>query len=351
MMLKNTDRTEGRMRFPAEWENAGALLMAIPHKDSDWAYMLDEVLKCFFEIVDAARKYGKIIIVTPDTEYAEIEATKHIGKDWSNIVFAEVGTNDTWARDFGPITLVDEKKSMPVLNDFQFNGWGLKFAANKDNLITGKLFSKGILKGKYLNRLGFVLEGGSVETDGKGTVLTTSECLCSANRNNLTRTEIESRILEYLHCERVLWLDYGWLAGDDTDSHIDTLARFAPNDTILYVKSYNPGDEHTPELEKMEAMIRSFRTAEGNPYNIIGLPLPDPIFDENGERLPATYANYLVFNDAVILPVYAQKDNDTLAIQMIKIAFPEHEIIPVDCRPLIRQHGSLHCMTMQIPMQ
>lgn len=349
MML---DKTENKFRFPAEWEKSGALLMAVPHKDSDWNYMLDEVLECFFSIVKAAKDYGKVIIVTPDLSETGKQIEKYLGTDFSGIVTVEIPTNDTWARDFGPITLVDENYETPVLIDYKFNGWGLKFASDKDNLITRGLFEQKVLKGELINRLGFVLEGGSIETDGKGTVLTTSSCLLSPNRNGgYTRQEIEDRLKADLNARRVLWLDYGWLEGDDTDSHIDTLARIAPNDTILYVKSYYPGDKHTAELNKMEQQLSEFRTQEGNPYNLIGLPLPEPIFDEDGNRLPATYANYLVFNEAVLLPTYNQKENDSLAEQMIRIAYPDHKVIPVDCRPLIKQHGSLHCMTMQLPLQ
>lgn len=348
MMHSNTDS----YRLPAEWEPATALLMAFPHKDTDWSYMLDEVTECFGNIVSAASRYGKVIIVAPDVEQAESSLSAHIKGCSENIVFVQAPTNDTWARDFGPISLISEEYGKPVLLDYKFNGWGLKFAADKDNLITSNLFAKGALKGVLKNRLGFVLEGGSIESDGKGTILTTSECLLSPNRNgDLTKAEIERRLLSDFNARRVLWLDHGYLAGDDTDSHIDTLARFAPNDTILYVKSYMPDDEHNEELEKMEKQLFSFKTSSGLNYNLIGLPLPEPVYDEEGNRLPATYANFLIFNNAVLLPVYGQPANDLLAEQMMKIVFPEHDIIPIDCSALIRQHGSLHCMTMQLPLQ
>lgn len=259
----------------------------------------------------------------------------------------DVPTDDTWARDFGPITI--EENGYKKFIDFQFNGWGLKFASANDNLINLRAKESGAYSLTLENQRSFTLEGGSIESDGLGTILTTSECLLSPNRNGgKTREEIEESLKHILGAKRILWLNHGYLAGDDTDSHIDTLARFANENTILYVKSYIERDQHNEELEEMECELRNFRTADGQPYNLIGLPLPDPIYDENGERLPATYANFLITPKTILLPVYNQALNDQLAIQMMKIAFPDHEIIGIDCNALIRQHGSLHCVTMQM---
>lgn len=349
-MQKNIERN--KLRLPAEWEPASALLMAFPHAGTDWNYMLDSVTDCFGNIVSAASEFGKIIIVSPDSTVASSALASYVGERNPRIIFAEVPTNDTWARDFGPVTLIDDTSEDPVLLDYKFNGWGLKFASDKDNLITGRLYSRRILGGQLINRLGFVLEGGSIESDGKGTILTTSECLLSPNRNGgLTKQQIEESLLLDFNAKRVLWLDYGYLAGDDTDSHIDTLARLAPNDTIVYVKSWREDDEHNQALEKMEKQLGEFRTVDDKEYNLVPVPLPDPIYDEDGLRLPATYANYLVFNEAVLMPVYSQPENDRAAMNAIRKVFPAHKVIPIDCRPLICQHGSLHCMTMQLPLQ
>lgn len=343
---------EKRLYFPAEWEPTEAILMAWPHKDTDWCYMLDDVQKCFLNIAAAIVQHSRLIVVAPDiTEPKELISEKVKG-DINQVTFVEIPTNDTWARDFGPISLLDVDIPFhpPVFLDFKFNGWGLKYASDKDNLVTSRLFEKQIIEGDYVNRLGFVLEGGSIETDGKGTLLTTSRCLLSPNRNGqMSRWEIEDYLKEQLNIKKILWLEHGYLAGDDTDSHTDTLARLAPNDTIVYVGCDNPEDEHFEELHLMEDELKDLRTLSNQPFNLVALPLPDPVFDEEGERLPATYANYLVLNDAVLMPIYGQKAKDLLATRIIKIVFPDHEIIPVDCRPLIRQHGSLHCMTMQIP--
>ena len=238
----------------------------------------------------------------------------------------------------------------PSLFDFKFNGWGLKFASDKDNLITRRAVEAGALKGQYVNRLGFVLEGGSVESDGMGTLLTTSECLLSPNRNGqLNKVEIEEYLRSTFHLERVLWLDYGYLAGDDTDSHIDTLARFCSPDTIVYVQCTDRKDEHYEALHKMEEQLKTFRTLSGASYRLLALPMVD-IIEVDGERLPATYANFLIMNDAVLYPIYNQPENDVCAKSVLQEAFPDYEIVGIDCRALIKQHGSLHCVTMQYPV-
>ena len=237
----------------------------------------------------------------------------------------------------------------PCLLDFTFNGWGLKFAADKDNLITRHLIQSGALHGEYLNRLGFVLEGGSIESDGMGTLLTTSRCLLSPNRNGqMNQAEIEEYLCSTFHLQRILWLNHGFLAGDDTDSHIDTLARFCSPDTIAYVQCTDPEDEHYDALHLMEEQLKTFRTLKDTPYRLLPLPMPNAVVID-GERLPATYANFLIMNEAVLYPTYGQPENDARAHEVLQTAFPKHEIIGIDCQVLIRQHGSLHCVTMQYP--
>lgn len=333
-------------RLPAEWEKQGGIILAWPHELTDWAYMLDEVTECFRNIVTAVAPRAKVIVIAPDIEVPKRQLAGIEG--YRNILFVELTTNDTWARDFGPITV--REGTIPVIVDFKFNGWGLKFAADKDNRLTSRMIEKGVLRAERDNELGFVLEGGSIESDGKGTLLTTSECLMSPNRNgDLSKSEIEHKLRNVLGVDHILWLDHGALAGDDTDSHIDTLARLAPHDTIVYVGCDDSEDEHYDELRRMKSQLMELRTKEGCPFNLVELPLPDAIYDEDGERLPATYANFLILNDVILLPVYAQPKKDFLALQILKIAFPEHDIIQVDCRALIKQHGSLHCVTMQVP--
>ena len=336
------------LRLPAEWESNGAILLSWPHKNSDWAYMLDEVTFCYINIVKAITQETDVIIVTPDTSIPR-QQLKDL--DQSQIRYVDIDTNDTWARDFGVISTINPNGEF-ILNDFQFNGWGLKFAACKDNLITRELIKKGILKGIYNNCMGFTLEGGAIESDGNGLMLTTSECLLSPNRNgDLSKEEIEHYISSQFGLKKILWLDYGFLEGDDTDSHIDTLARLAPNNTIVYVSTDDPSDIHYDALLSMKKKLMNFTNIENIPFNLIELPLPDPIFDEDGTRLPATYANFLIMKESVIMPIYNQPQKDLLAIQNMAIAFPNHKIITVDCNALIKQHGSLHCITMQLPKE
>ena len=333
-------------RLPAEWEPHGAVMLSWPHKDTDWAPVLDEAIDCFVEIAKAIAREETLIVVAPDVE--EPRRVLDCEKLPNRILYLTVPTNDTWARDFGPITV--ERDGNPVICDFKFNGWGLKFPADKDNLITRAMCNTGLLRGRYSNELSFVLEGDSIESDGQGTLMTTSQCLLSPNRNGaMSRDEIEEYLKSRFGLDRVLWLDYGALEGDDTDSHIDTLARLAPNDTILYVGTDDVTDSHYDELNKMKLQLQSFVTASGQPYNLIELPLPDAVYDEEGNRLPATYANFLIMNHSILMPVYRQPQKDELAAQIIKIAFPDHQVVKIDCSVLIKQHGSLHCVTMQVP--
>ena len=265
----------------------------------------------------------------------------------NNVRFLQCATNDTWARDHGAITMIDT--GTPSLLDFAFNGWGLKYASELDNQITRQAVEAGALNGQYVNRLDFILEGGSIESDGMGTLLTTSECLLSSNRNErLNQVEIEDYLKSVFHLQQVLWLDHGYLAGDDTDSHIDTLARFCSTDTIAYVKCEDKEDEHYGELHAMEEQLKTFRTLAGAPYRLLALPMADKI-EEDGERLPATYANFLILNDAILYPTYNQPQNDKKAGEVLQQAFPGRQIVGIDCRALIKQHGSLHCVTMQYP--
>lgn len=338
-----------QIRFPAEWERQDAIMLSWPHKDTDWAYMIDEVKDCFKNIAKAIIDSSeRLIIIAPNIEEAK---TDLIGADLSLVDFYEIPTNDTWARDIMAITTYIGDKA--IINDFKFNGWGLKFRADKDNLITSRLMKQTSLfhNSKYVNHLSFALEGGSIESDGIGTLLTTSECLLSPNRNGAhSKEEIEEYLKTSFGVNRILWLDFGALAGDDTDSHIDTLARFSDEKTIIYTCTNNKGDLHYESLQKMKKQIKSFVTDEGFPYKTFELPLPQPIYDKDGERLPATYANFLIGNGFVLVPTYKQKDNDATALSIIQEAFPNHKIVGIDCTSLIKQHGSLHCVTMQFPL-
>lgn len=331
-------------RLPAEWEPQSFLQLTFPHKNSDWAYLREEASACFVEIINAAAKFEDVLVVCDDAK-----RVKSYFSTTKNIHFVEALSNDTWARDHGGITVFENNK--PVIHDYIFNGWGKKFEAGLDNLITKNLFSNGIFQNCGFKSFDLVLEGGSIESDGIGTILTTSECLLSKNRNEqYSKSEIEEILKLNFGAERILWINHGYLVGDDTDSHIDTLARFCDENTITYVGCNNENDEHFEALNKMKAELQQMKTAEGQSYRLVELPLPDPCFDSDGNRLPATYANFTIINGAVLAPIY-NVEQDNVAIQILGDCFAEKEIIPVNCRTLIEQHGSLHCVTMQYPKE
>lgn len=312
-----------KWRLPAEWEPQWGVQLTWPHARTDWAPMLDEITATYEEMAREIRKREELLIVGEPS-------------------------NDTWARDHGFITLVDDEGHARLL-DFKFNGWGEKFAAKLDNTINRRIYDEGKIRGEYVDCLDFVLEGGSIESDGKGTIFTTTGCLLAPHRNQpMTKAQIEERLKQELHAERILWIDHGNLVGDDTDGHIDTLVRICPDDTLLYMGAGEPYDEQYEELRLMEEQLKTFRTLDGKPYRLMKLPMPKAIIFE-GERLPATYANFLVINGAVLVPTYDQTDLDAEAMRVIGETFPGREIVGIDCRSIIKQHGSLHCCTMQYP--
>ncbi|MDR1517053.1 MAG: agmatine deiminase family protein [Dysgonamonadaceae bacterium] len=334
-----------RVVFPAEWHSQSGVQIAFPHSETDWFPILDEVKACYLAFSKEILKREKLLIVSPESEGLEQFFT---AEERRNLIVAKAKTNDTWARDHGGLPVFID--GLPTVLDFGFNAWGLKFAANHDNLITQELFRLGVFRPEvqYRNHLNFVLEGGSVESDGKGTLLTTSRCLLAPNRNQpMQRREIERFLLKTFGLKRILWLNHGYLAGDDTDNHVDTLARFCDERTIAYVQCTDKNDTHFAELQAMEKELQAFLTEEGKPYKLIALPMADEVVFE-GSRLPATYANFLIVNGAVLLPFYASA-KDEMARGQLQKAFLDREIIGIDCRPLIKQHGSLHCVTMQLP--
>ena len=324
-----------RWRMPAEWEPQEAVQLTWPHRHTDWAPMLDEITAVYREMAREIALRERLIIVAPEDA----------ARDCLRIICP---TNDTWARDHGFISLVDDRGHRRLL-DYQFNGWGRKFEAALDNAINRRLYESGELEGEYVDCLDFVLEGGSIESDGRGTIFTTTGCLLAPHRNQpLNKSEIEQRLLQNLGAERVIWIDHGSLTGDDTDGHIDTLVRICPDDTLLYIGCDDPADEQYEELRLMEEQLTTLRTLDGRPYRLVKLPMPRPVYDGD-ERLPATYANFLILNGAVLCPTYGQPDLDSEAVRLIGEAFPDREMVAIDSRPIIRQHGSIHCCTMQFP--
>ncbi len=328
--------------MPAEWERQRCVLMSFPHEETDWAKDdLDAALSPFIRIAQAIAYGEAVYIICKDkTKISDMFCSTR------NMTFIEIPVNDTWIRDYGYIS-INENGQIKLLN-FTFDGWGGKFEASLDNAVNSTLHKKGYMGITALENIDFVLEGGSVESDGEGTILTTTQCLLNPNRNEgLSKEVLEKRLHDHLGAKQVLWLDYGYLSGDDTDSHIDTLARFVNTTTIAYVKCDDKADEHYEALQKMEVQLKEFKTNEGKSYTLVPLPMCEAKYDRQGNRLPATYANFLITNNALIYPTYSDK-NDKKAGKIFKEMFPDREIIPVNCLKLIEQGGSLHCSTMQV---
>lgn len=336
--------------WPAEWYPQSGVMLTWPHAHTDWAPMLRQVEACYLQMAYHIASQEQLLVVTPEPGRIETLLRQHLPERlMANVSLVCCESDDTWARDHGPLCVLEG--GLWTVKDFGFNAWGGKFPFEKDNAITARVFQNGTWHANYQDCTDFILEGGSVESDGRGTILTTAQCLLNPNRNpRLSAADIEERLLRELHARRVLWLHHGHMDGDDTDAHIDTLARLCPADTIAYVQCTDPDDGHYDDLQHMEAELRNLRTLEDRPYRLLPLPLPAPVYDEDdGTRLPATYANFLVLNGSVLVPTYAQPELDRTACETIQKAFPTHQVVGIDCRPLIRQHGSLHCCTMQLP--
>ena len=319
-------------RLISEFEQQRFVQMVFPHQKTDWAVYLEEARKNFVAIIEAIRKYERVLLVCADAEEA-----KRYFASLNNIDFVEYETNDTWARDISAISV--EEDGEIVLYDFNFNAWGGKFEYDKDNALTQAIASNYPHQVRHID---FVLEGGGIESNGKGILLTTAECMLNPNRNALSEEETTRKLKELFELDEVLYLRHGYLAGDDTDSHIDTLARFVDEKTIMYVKCDDKEDEHYQELAMMEKELQAIANEYG--FSLVPLPFCDPIYYE-GERLPATYANFLMINGAVIVPLYGVRQ-DQEVLEIFRRFFQDRDVIGVDCSVLVRQHGSLHCVTM-----
>ncbi|MEN1959663.1 agmatine deiminase family protein [Luteimonas sp. MJ246] len=338
--------TQKTLRFPAEWEPQSAILLAWPHADTDWAERLGDVEETYIAHVAAITRFQQVIICVADDDieaYARARlASNRI--DMARVGFITLPYNDTWLRDTGPVTL--RAGNAFTLLDFRFTGWGGKFEAAEDDRLVQRLHEAGIFVESSLQVIDFALEGGAIETDGQGSLLTTWRCL-HERHPQASRDELDAGLRDWLHQDRVLWLEHGYLEGDDTDAHVDTLARFAPGDAIVFQACDDPADPHHAELSAMGAELAALRTADGRPYRLFPLPWPQPVLD-GGRRLAASYANYLVINDAVLMPAYEDPADD-LAAAVLAEAHPGREVVQVPCRALIWQNGSLHCISMQLP--
>ncbi len=323
-------------------------MLTWPHAATDWRDALPLVEPLYLEIARQIAARQTLLLVCHDRtlETRVLSLLQQAGIPRERIVSALAPCNDTWARDHGPLTVLTD--SGPRLCDFRFNGWGGKHEAALDDRITAHLCAAGLFGQAECEPVELVLEGGAIETDGEGTLLATSHSIVTATRNpDLDRAAVEQLLTNHLGVQRFLWLEHGHLSGDDTDGHIDTLARFSDPHTILYATAY-PDDPDHAGLAAMAEELAAFRQADGEPYRLVPLPPISPQYGEDGARLPAGYANFLILNGAVLLPVYGDA-NDGAAVECLGRAFPDREIVPLDCRPLVHQNGSLHCITMQFP--
>jgi agmatine deiminase len=334
--------------LPPEWAPQSAVQLTWPHANSDWAWILDEAEANFTQISLEISRRQKLVIACYD--HAKLDTVRvrlqAAGADLGKIQLFAVRSEDTWARDHGPITVLRDGK--PVLLNFRFNGWGGKYEHVLDDQITRRLHEQSAYGQTPIEDIELVLEGGGIEVNGEGCLLTTESCLLASTRNpQFSREQIEGRLKTLLGVHTIHWLKHGQLEGDDTDGHIDTLARFASPDTIVFQDCNDVDDEHFDDIEQMEQELVALRRPNGQPYRLLGLPWPQPKYD-GSNRLPATYANFLIINGAVLVPTY-DDPADALALDILREAFPDREIVGVDCRALIRQYGSLHCVTMQLP--
>ncbi len=348
------DYDRSNYHLPAEWSPQSGVMLVWPNANTDWAPYLADIEKTYVELAKAITRYEDLLIVTADRSHVADMLRPVLTKEQvARVVCRVCNFDDTWARDYGPITITQRRSGCsPIQNrllNFRFNGWGDKFAASKDNAVTERLYHSGVFYGALDDQTDFVFEGGALENDGHGTLFVTRSSQLSEHRNQpMTQDDIERRLHSAFGCvRRVVWIEHGQLVGDDTDGHIDTLVRCAPNYTLLYVGA-DEGDEQYDELHAMERQLQSLRTLDGKAYRLMRLPLPDAIYD-GGDRLPATYANFLIINGAVIVPTYGQPEHDRYAMNVIQSAFPDREVIGIDSRTAIRQHGSLHCLTMNLP--
>ena len=335
-----------KRRLPAEWEPQSGVMLAWPHGASDWAEMLGHVQPVVIEMVRHIARFERVLLLV-DAVAPVRDSLAAAGVDMAQVQLVEIETNDTWTRDYGPLTVVEDGDFH--LLDFGFNGWGLKFASDQDNQASRRLHAAGIFGKLPLQTFGLIFEGGSVESDGAGTLLTTGDCLLSPNRNpQLTQAAIEAELKRAFGAEQVLWLGSGHLAGDDTDSHIDILARFAPENTIVHMHCDDPADPHFDAFAAMHEELAGFTNVSGEPYRLVALPWPKAKQNRFGDLVAPSYANFLIINGAVLVPVYGDaRDDEALAV--IAGCFPGREVIGIQCSPLIEQGGSLHCMTMQFP--
>ncbi|MFV1997397.1 MAG: agmatine/peptidylarginine deiminase [Acidiferrobacterales bacterium] len=338
-----------RAYLPPEWSPQSGIMLTWPHATGDWGNNLAEVEGVFIHLAIQISRHEKVLIVCSDKTHQQMveRQLRHQIPDRTRILFGTSPSNDVWARDHGPITVMCS--GVPQLLDFQFNGWGEKYPADLDNAISPALYRQGMFRDLPLETIRMVLEAGAIEVDGSGTLMATRRSVLSSTRNPvLSQTKVEEILAHYFGIERFIWLNSGALTGDDTDGHIDTLARFCDRDTIAYSACDNEGDANYASLLAMREELEQFHSVTNSPYKLVPLPLPQPKLDKDNNSMPATYANFLIINNAILVPTYDDAA-DEVALNTLQKCFPQREIIGINALPLIEQRGSLHCVTMQFP--
>ncbi|AEE21296.1 Agmatine deiminase [Glaciecola sp. 4H-3-7+YE-5] len=332
------------MRLLPEWAPQEAIILAWPDDKTDWQPWLADVIQVYLTIIATLNQAGTgvILLIRDDQRSTFTSLSKDFAQPIDRVLLVRADYNDTWVRDYGFLTCHSSGGMQPI--EFNFNGWGNKFDAKKDNQINQQVLA-GLCR-LPLQSFDVVAEGGALEIDDAGVLLSTEFCLSNPERNgDMTMSQYRGAFKVALGAKSVHIFQHGHLEGDDTDGHIDTLVRFTPDDGLVVQSAFNvPDDSHHAGLA---ALVTECREALPE-HKIFELPLPC-VFNQQGERLPASYANYLINNKQILCPVYQQPQDD-LAMEVMAKAYPGHSIVPINCLPLVQQFGSLHCISMQVPV-
>ncbi len=333
--------------MPAEWEPQTAVWLSWPHKRASWPGFFRPIPYKFAEIVATISRFQEVRInIAKPLQKRAWSLIEKARADLTKVTFYDHPTNDAWCRDHGPIFVKNDKTGEVAITDWMYNAWGDKYPPyDKDNQIPPSIAKKLKLRRFEKN---MVLEGGSIDVNGKGLLLTTEACLLHKNRNpDLTKEQIEQNLRDYLGVHTILWLGDG-IIGDDTDGHIDDLSRFFREDGIVTVVETNKRDKNYKILQENLERLHDLRTPAKKKFKIVELPMPKPAFCE-GQQLPASYANFLIINGAVLMPAFRQPKKDDEALEVLADCFPDREIIPIDCLDLVWGLGTLHCISQQQP--
>jgi len=334
-------------RFPAEWEPHSGTWLSYPHNEESWPGKIHTIFPYYHQFIRQLAEGETVHLIVNDAETLNRlpEQLETGGVNLQALRLHLMQTNDAWCRDHGPAFLVNPNAEQPkLIVNWIYNGWGGKYAADLDTTIPLRIAQ---MTGRPCVHPGIVMEGGSVDFNGKGTILTTTSCLLHPNRNpGLSQETIERYLLEYYGAEQVLWLGEG-IEGDDTDGHVDDLTRFVNADTVVTVVEHNRADaNYTPLMENLQK-LRSFRLPNGKPLNVVELPMPDPLYHQ-GQRLPASYANFYIANAGVIVPTF-RCHQDEQALDILTACFPMKPVIGIDSTEIIWGLGSWHCLSQQEP--